>query len=185
MFTAEPLIPTHTLIWVGGIVAGLLMVALLILGVKAGQALTGLVAKPLRSRRGISYPIVFTLVTVAAIAVALMMIGPMMQMGSQASRQAVLQVSGTSVIQDNGTKAYVYVTVRNIGTVPATVARIAYRGVEASVTVVTGGQPIQPNSEATLKASFASGTFPQVGQTYQLTLITDKGTLIFTAYRQT
>jgi len=132
-------------------------------------------------RRGISYGLVFILITVAALAVAAMLIGPMIRMGSAGGKQAVLQVVGTPTIQGQR----VYLTVRNIGTLAAQVTHVAYAGQQASVAVLAGSNPVQPGASTTFYADFPANTFQTAGATYELTLITDQGTIAFTAYKQT
>jgi len=139
----------------------------------------------LRDRRGVSEAVVYALLLATVIAVgAFIVMTVLPRVGGAASQQAVLQIVGTPTIQDDGTNAYVYFTVRNIGTAPATIVKVAYKGSEASVTAISGSITLDPNSSGSYKATFSSGTFPYIGQGYQLTLITDKGTVMFTAYRQ-
>jgi len=136
-------------------------------------------------RRGISYGLVFILITVAALAVAAMLIGPMIRMGSAGGKQAVLQVVGTPIIQGQR----VYLTVRNIGTVKATVTHVVCADKQASVVPLagsgSGSNTVDPGASTTFYADFPAGTFQTAGQTYELTLITDQGTIAFTAYKQT
>lgn len=139
----------------------------------------------LRDRRGVSEAVVYALLLATVIAIGGFIVMTVLpRIGGAATQQAVLQVVGTPTIQDDGTNAYVYFTVRNIGTAPATIVKVAYKGSEASVTAVSGSTTLNPGASGSYKATFGSGTFPNVGEGYQLTLITDKGTIMFTAYRQ-
>jgi len=139
----------------------------------------------LRDRRGVSEAVVYALLLATVIAGgAFVVMTVLPRVGGAASQQAVLQIVGTPTIQDDGTNAYVYFAVRNIGTAPATIVKVAYKGSEVSVTALSGSATLNPGESGSFKAAFNSGTFPDVGKSYQLTLITDRGTIIFTAYRQ-
>jgi hypothetical protein len=129
-------------------------------------------------RRGdISSPIIVILVTVAALAVAGMAIAWMASTGSRASSQGSLVVVGTPTVTA-GTSSTLYITLKNLGNAVVNVASIKLANSTATI-----NQNITAGASLALTPSLTGSTFSS-GNTYQGTVISDAGTIQFSALCQ-
>jgi hypothetical protein len=127
-------------------------------------------------RRGdISSPIIVILVTVAALAVAGMAIAWMASTGSRASSQGSLTVVGTPTVTTSGT---LYITVKNLGNAAVSITSVKLGAGSASVT-----QSINPGASSALTITLTGGSYTS-GNTYQGTVVSDAGTVQFSAICQ-
>ena len=129
----------------------------------------------LNKKGDISSPIIVILVTVAALAVAGMAIAWMASTGSRASSQGSLVVIGTPTVTTSGS---LYMTVKNLGNVLVSISSVKLGTYSTSVTPT-----INPGSSAALTITFTSASFTS-GNTYQGTVVSDAGTVQFTALCQ-
>jgi hypothetical protein len=123
----------------------------------------------------ISTPIITILVTVAALAVTGMAITWMASTGSAASMQGALIIIGTPVVQNDT----LYMTVKNIGTVDA---KMDSCNLNSTLSSSFTPNIIRAGESVSLQVKFSQPFSP--GQTVRGTIITDQGTLQFSALSQ-
>jgi hypothetical protein len=133
-------------------------------------------------RRGdISSPIIVILVTVAALAVAGMAIAWMASTGSRASSQGSLEVIGTPALTGNT----LYLTLKNVGTASVTL-------VNATITISSTNyyastlspSPIAAGDSKAVTITFTGSLSTTAGTPYPVSLLTNEGTVQFTAIAQ-
>ena len=131
-------------------------------------------------RRGdISSPIIVILVTVAALAVAGMAIAWMASTGSRASSQGSLTVVGTPTVTA-GNSSTLYITLKNLGNVAVSITSVKLGA--ASNSTITN-PTINPGTSAALTITLTNGNYMS-GNTYQGTVVSDAGTVQFSAICQ-
>ena len=129
-------------------------------------------------RRGdISSPIIVILVTVAALAVAGMAIAWMASTGSRASSQGSLIVVGTPTVTA-GNSSTLYITLKNLGNAAVSITSVKL-GVASTITNST----INPGTSTALTITLSNGSYTS-GNTYQGTVVSDAGTVQFSALCQ-
>ena len=129
-------------------------------------------------RRGdISSPIIVILVTVAALAAAGMAIAWMASTGSRASSQGSLTVVGTPTVTA-GNSSTLYITLKNLGNVAVSVTSVKL-GAASTITNST----INPGASSALTITLTGGSYTS-GNTYQGTVVSDAGTVQFSAICQ-
>ncbi|MEM3674065.1 MAG: hypothetical protein QXG08_01180 [Candidatus Methanomethyliaceae archaeon] len=134
----------------------------------------------IRDKRGdISSPIILVLITVAALAVAGIVVVWMSTTASRAANTGALVVLGSpTVTAGSNTNNVLYITVKNIGNVQLNIASARLYTYTATV-----NQNVAAGSSVALSIAFSSSTFTS-GQSYSGVLMTDAGTVQFTAICQ-
>ena len=132
-------------------------------------------------RRGdISSPIIVILVTVAALAVTGLAIAWMGSTMTNMSNNPSLIVVGTPTITaGSSTTNTLYIVVKNVGNAQATITSIRL-GIHVSGTL---SETINAGTSKAFTATFSSSTFTS-GQTYQGVIISNAGTIQFSAICQ-
>lgn len=119
--------------------------------------------KLIRSRRGdISAPVITILLVIASISIAALVISWLFGVGIASSKQSMIVISGTPIVQQTSTGYTLYITVRNIGNVAVNVT-----GVILFIPVGT----TTPTSTITTTATLSTSTLNSVilpGETKQL-----------------
>ncbi len=82
--------------------------------------------KVLKSKRGdISAPIITMILVIASISIAALIVSWLYGVGISASKQAQLIIIGTPTIQQNASSFILYITVKNTGTVAASIISVS------------------------------------------------------------
>lgn len=152
-----------------------------------------MVRKLIRSRRAISYGIIVALITIVAIASAALIAVWIFGAGAASTRKAAFEVVGVPLVST--TTQMLSVTVKNLGGIDAYIVRLIIGGQEATrwdVVKEKGSESsadIPKATTVTISVQLPPGVVNVQGNTnlkwgdsVNCQLITDQGTLPFTAY---
>lgn len=154
-----------------------------------------MVRKLIRSRKAISYGIIVALITIVAIASAALIAVWIFGTGAASTRKATFEVVGVPLVST--TTQMLSITVKNLGGIDAYIVRFIIGGQEVtsgwSIIKEKGSESLPADipkaTTVTISVSLPTGVVNVQGSTnlkwgdsINCQLITDQGTLPFTAY---